>query len=160
MDVALAEGSESEEGSAETVKLLLSNGAKSGKGASQDKVKAMLAKEEKKKQDKVEYEERREKERLEAARKERELDPHFQFMKMQQNVDDTKMSADKLEKERKERQAQKEKEQQEKVTEQQKKRVSRRVSTRQSIYGKGPLLGRAQAAPGGSADAADGAAGR
>jgi myosin heavy subunit len=131
MDVALSEGAESELGSAETVKLLLKAGAKSGKGTAQDKVKQMLEDEERRKREKEEMEERREKEMLEAARKERELDPHFQFMKMQQNVDNTALSAAKLEEARKAELKKKEVEQQEKVKAVQK----RRVSARASIFG-------------------------
>jgi len=142
MDVALAEGSESDDGSAETVKLLLNSGAKSGKGTAQDKIKQTLANAEKKQRDKEEYEERREKEMLEAARKERELDPHFQFMKMQQNVDDTASSAAKLEAKRKERQNKKEEEQAGKREKLQQTRVKRRVSARQSIFNSGGLLGK------------------
>ncbi len=142
LDVSLAEGAESDEGSTETVKLLLKFGAQSAKGAGQEKIQKLIEEEQRRKQEKIDKEQRLEQEKLEAARKERELDPHFQFLKMQNNVDNSKSEADKLERERKERQEQLERQQREKVQEVQKKRVMRRTSTRQSIFQTGGgLLG-------------------
>mmetsp|Transcript_20530 Transcript_20530/g.43017 ORF Transcript_20530/g.43017 Transcript_20530/m.43017 type:complete len:1459 (-) Transcript_20530:62-4438(-) len=142
LDVALAEGAEGDEGSTETVKLLLKYGAQSAKGTGKGDVEKLIEVEKKKKQEKQEKEAKMEQLKLEAARQERERDPHFQFLKIQSGVGDTKVMAEKLEKQRKEQQAKEEEEKRKKVQDIQKKRVMRRTSTRQSIFQSGGLLGK------------------
>jgi len=116
LDVALAEGAEGDEGSTETVKLLLKYGARSATGTGKDDVEKLIEEEKKKKQQKQEKEANMEQLKLEAARQERERDPHFQFLKIQSGVGNTKVMAEKLEKERKEQQAKEEEEKRKKVS--------------------------------------------
>ena len=84
LDVALAEGAEQgEENFAKTIKLLLASGASSStlsdEGGGEDYEKFIEDEHNKKR----EHLKRVEQEKLEADRQERELDPHFQLLKMQ-----------------------------------------------------------------------------
>ncbi|GMH86139.1 hypothetical protein TL16_g10445 [Triparma laevis f. inornata] len=134
LDMSLAEGAESDEGSVETVNLLMQYDAKSAKGASKAAVEKLLQQEEKKKEEKIEREKKIEEARLEKQRKEREADPHFQFLKMQTNTDESAASARAKEEERKKEKERKAEEQKKQVERIQKERVMKRTSQRSSIF--------------------------
>jgi len=140
LDIALSDGAECEEGSAETVKILMAMGAKSGTGTGLEEIKKQLEEEKARKAEKA----RRAKLNMTHAnsseREDREKDPHFQFLKVQQNLDGAAEAAKKLEEEKRKQKRLEEQEKEAKkkaeITKRQQRRTTMKTKkARPSIFG-------------------------